>query len=155
MTRCAGLLKQLSLWQFLVHFLGTWFTAERWIHMATFTKRKSRSFAFFCRESLVNHTPFLFMSLRCSFDTGKHNVLCSTPWGTACASAISPSLHSGCLHLQFQSCSQILEDASPCSTLLTVINSFSLQYSITVINSYQHHLRFTDLQLRLKKWMVF
>lgn len=65
-------------------------------------------FFFFSRQSLVNHTPFLFMSLRCSFDTGKHNVLCSTPWGTACASTISPSLHSECLHLQFQSCSHIL-----------------------------------------------
>lgn len=65
MTRCAALLKQLSLWQILVHFLGTRFTAERWIYTAMFTKRKCRSFFLFFAGNL------LLITL--------HS--CSCPWG--------------------------------------------------------------------------
>lgn len=43
----------------------------------------------FAGQSLVNHAPFLFMSLRCTSGTGEHNVLCFAPWGAACASGNS------------------------------------------------------------------
>lgn len=47
----------------------------------------------FAGQSLVSHTPLLFMSLRCSFHAGKHNVLCSIPWGLAYIHIRKVSLH--------------------------------------------------------------
>jgi len=47
----------------------------------------------FAGQSLVSHTPLLFMSLRYSFHAGKHNVLCSIPWGLAYIHIRKVSLH--------------------------------------------------------------
>lgn len=73
----------------------------------------------FAGQSLVNHTPFPFVSLRCSSGTGEHNVLFFVPWGTACASGNYLLISVFIVKL-------------PVSELLTnSLRCFSLQYTLS------------------------
>lgn len=87
MTRCAaGLLQQLSSdcsWcTSLAHSLQL---KDEYTWRHSYKGRADLLLSFCCTsfagQPLVSHTPLLFTSLQCSFHAGKHNVLCSIPWG--------------------------------------------------------------------------
>lgn len=103
------------LWLLLVHFLGTWFTVERWTHVAAFTQGHNRSFAFFllykfCRaitcqsHSTPVHVPAVQFSCRETQCTLLYTLGISIHTHQE---SISSSLPPYFLLFQFQSCSHI------------------------------------------------